>query len=65
VLLEFDGRDCLALHFHHPGFCRLDWITLRVSHFLGLITDGTVPAYPWMHALFGDFRDGGMRPKID
>jgi hypothetical protein len=30
-----------------------------------LATDETVPAYPWMLALSGDFHDGGMRPKID
>ncbi len=35
---------------------------LCISHYLGIATNETVPAYL---ALFGDFCDGGMRPKID
>jgi hypothetical protein len=35
---------------------------LCISHYLVLATNETVPAYI---ALFGDFFDGGMRPKID
>jgi len=51
-------------------FIALDFVGLiglrYVFHtVLALATDETVLAYPWMLALSGDFRDGGMRPKID
>jgi hypothetical protein len=51
-------------------FIALDFVGLiglrYVFHTVwALATDETVLAYPWMLALSGDFRDAGMRPKID
>src|SRR5206468_6348056 len=36
ALLEFDGATIAGRSIRHARFCRLDWTTLCVSHYLGV-----------------------------
>ena len=50
-------------YFYHDDFVGL--IGVRSVFHTTWNSHETVPAYPWMLALAGDFSDGGMWQKID